>query len=78
VSYIFIFRKQFYVILSYMTIIGHENSDNNLESLCICCRHASFKFPFLQIQTVTNGCLYNQQLFSNALSVGLFSTEFEL
>jgi hypothetical protein len=31
----FIFRKQFYFIVSCLKIIGHGNPDSNLESLCI-------------------------------------------
>jgi hypothetical protein len=34
-SYIFIFRKQFNFIPFGLKIIGHENTDNNLESPCI-------------------------------------------
>jgi hypothetical protein len=34
-SYFFIFRKQFHNIIYDFKIIGHENPDNNLESLCI-------------------------------------------
>jgi hypothetical protein len=32
----FIFRKQFSFVLSGLKIIGHGESDNNLESNCIC------------------------------------------
>jgi hypothetical protein len=31
-SYIFIFRKQFYFVASGFKITGHGNPDNNLES----------------------------------------------
>jgi hypothetical protein len=34
-SYTFIFRKQFYFVISGLKIIGHGNPDNNLESPCI-------------------------------------------
>jgi len=34
-SYTFIFRKQFYSVVSGLKIIGHGNPDNNLESPCI-------------------------------------------
>jgi len=34
-SYIFIFRKQFYFGISGLKIIGHGNPDNNLESICM-------------------------------------------
>jgi hypothetical protein len=34
-SYTFIFRKQFYFVVSGLKIIGHGNPDNNLESPCI-------------------------------------------
>jgi len=34
-SYTFIFRKQFYFVVSGLKIIGHGNPDNNLESSCI-------------------------------------------
>jgi hypothetical protein len=34
-SYILIIRKQFYLIVSGLKIIGHGNPDNNLESPCI-------------------------------------------
>jgi hypothetical protein len=34
-SYTFIFRKQFYFLISGLKIIGHGNPDNNLESPCI-------------------------------------------
>jgi hypothetical protein len=34
-SYTFIFRKQFYFVISGLKIIGHGNHDNNLESHCI-------------------------------------------
>jgi hypothetical protein len=33
-SYTFIFRKQFYFVVSGLKIIGHGNPDNNLESPC--------------------------------------------
>jgi hypothetical protein len=35
VSYTFIFRKQFYFVISGLKIIGHGNPDSNLESPCI-------------------------------------------
>jgi hypothetical protein len=35
VSYAFVFRKQFYFVLSGLNVIGHGNPDNNLESHCI-------------------------------------------
>jgi hypothetical protein len=31
----FIFRKQFYFVVSGLKIIGHGNPDNNLETPCI-------------------------------------------
>jgi hypothetical protein len=34
-GYVFIFRQQFYLIVSGLKIMGHGNPDNNLESLCI-------------------------------------------
>jgi hypothetical protein len=34
-SYTFIFREKFYFILFDLKIIGHGNTDNILESLCI-------------------------------------------
>jgi hypothetical protein len=34
-SYTFIYRKQFYFVVSGLKIIGHVNPDNNLESSCI-------------------------------------------
>jgi hypothetical protein len=39
-SYAFIFRQEFYSIASGLKITDHGNSDNNLESLCICERNA--------------------------------------
>jgi hypothetical protein len=34
-SYTFIFRKQFYFVVTSLKIIGHGNPDNDSESLCI-------------------------------------------
>jgi hypothetical protein len=34
-TYIFLFRKQFYFVISGLKIIGHGNSDNNLASYWI-------------------------------------------
>jgi hypothetical protein len=34
-GYTFIFRKQFYFVVSGLEIIGHGNTDSNLESPCI-------------------------------------------
>jgi hypothetical protein len=34
VTYVFIFHKQFYFVVSGLKIIGHGNPDKNLESLC--------------------------------------------
>jgi hypothetical protein len=35
ISYTFIFRKQFYFVVSGLKIIGQGNPDNNLESHCM-------------------------------------------
>jgi hypothetical protein len=34
-NYTFVFRKPFYFVAFGLKIIGHQNPDNNLESLCI-------------------------------------------
>jgi hypothetical protein len=34
-NYTFIFRQQFYFIISGLKITGHGNPDNNLESPCV-------------------------------------------
>jgi hypothetical protein len=34
-SYTFVFRKLCYIIICGLKTIGHGNTDNNLESLCI-------------------------------------------
>jgi hypothetical protein len=38
-SYTFILRKQLHFIAFNLKIIGHENPDNNLGSLCIYSQH---------------------------------------
>jgi hypothetical protein len=38
-SYTVIFREEFYFIIYNLKIMGHGNSDNNLESLCASSGH---------------------------------------
>jgi hypothetical protein len=42
-SYTFIYRKQFYFVVSGLKIIGHGNPDNNLESPGTSMRRVGFE-----------------------------------
>jgi hypothetical protein len=60
-SYIFIFHKQFYFVISGLKIIGHENPDNNLESPCISVYKTNLAVLWLGISASNSGCFELRQ-----------------
>jgi hypothetical protein len=62
-SFYFIFRKQFYFVVSGLKIIGYGNPDNNLESPCI-----SIASIFQNNELTPPITLYNTGIFHSVSS----------